>query len=75
MRHEDNVLAHDVMRHGGVVYRTHGYGVVVVRHGGGQTSPAPDRVYEEIATEAHSGWRPEHAGMMDVPRPRHAGPA
>ena len=65
----DEALARDVVRAGGSVYRTHGFGYVFVRHGAGHTWLAPDRHFLETAQSAHAGWRPDLAGMPDQPRP------
>ena len=60
---EDTALREDVERAGGTVYRTHGMGVVRVRHGGGHARRAGSRFYLDRARSVHAGWRPELAGM------------
>ena len=65
----DEALARDVVRAGGAVYRTHGFGYVFVRHGAGHTWLAPDRHFLASARSVHPGWRPDLAGMPEEPKP------
>ena len=59
----DTALWADVLRVGGAVYRTHGLGVVRVRHGGAHARRASSRFYLERSRAIHAGWRPDLAGM------------
>ena len=65
----DTLLIRDVMRGGGLVYRTHGAGYVYVRHGVGHTSASTRRHRERAAGIVVPGWRPELAGepAADLP--------
>ena len=65
----DAALARAVVQGDGVVYRTHGYGYVFVRHGGQHTFVVSDGHFLEKAIAVHAGWCPELAGMPDEPRP------
>lgn len=65
----DVALVDDVIRAGGAVYRTHGAGLVSIRHGRGHTWATTDDRELERANRAHDGWHPGLAGIRDVPRP------
>ena len=67
-RHVDRILIDNVIRHGGVVYRTHGRGYVVIRHGERHTWSAPDQYFLDEAVSVHSGWQASLSGC-DVPQP------
>ena len=57
-RHVDEALLDDVVRSGGVVYRTHGWGYVLVRHGGDHTWNVDDERFLEGAVAVRDGRRP-----------------
>ena len=63
-------LIEDVRRVGGQVYRTHGFGYVLVRHGGGHTWEKDDDYFLRQAEGSRSGWAPEFAGL-DPDTPLH----
>lgn len=71
-RREDSALADDVLRGGGTVYRTHGAGLVCIRHGQhhGHTWEASDDYQTDRADDVHDGWCPWLAGMPDARLPR-----
>lgn len=67
---EDRALIKDVRQSGAPVYRTHGFGFVVVRHGKGHTWEAEDSYFLGQAEEVRQGWDPEFAGLdPGTPRP------
>ena len=57
-RKVDLALIEDVRRAGGAVYRTHGAGFMLVRHGHGHTRDADDEVFLPDADSVHVGWQP-----------------
>ena len=59
----DRALVEDVRRADGSVYRTHGAGFALVRHGLGHTWRAGDEELLGLARERHAGWRPALADM------------
>ena len=65
----DQALAADVQRAGGAVYRTHGKGFVLVRHGHGHAWAADERRFLADADAVGRGWRPDWAGLADAARP------
>ena len=65
----DQALAADVLAAGGAVYRTHGFGFLLVRHGQGHAWRARERRFLADADAVHRGWRPDLAGIGDVPWP------
>ena len=65
----DQALAADVVRGGGAVYRTHGAGFVLVRHGCGHAWDIDEARLLADADEVHRGWRPDLAGIDDAPEP------
>ena len=65
----DRALIEDVLRAGGSVYRTHGAGFMLVRHGCGHTWPAGDEELLGLARERHRGWRPALADLPGQARP------
>ena len=69
---EDSALADDVLRGGGTVYRTHGAGLICIRHGRhhGHTWEASDDYQTDRADGVHDGWCPWLAGMPDARLPR-----
>ena len=69
----DVALREDIERAGGKAYRTHGMGVVRVRHGRGHARHAGSRFYLDRARAVHAGWRPELAGMPGACRPSEGG--
>ena len=70
----DVALIEDVRRAGGQVYRTHGFGYVLVRHGAGHTWENDDSYFLRHAERSRSGWAPEFAGLAsDARLPRLAG--
>ena len=77
---EDLGLVEDVLRAGGAVYRTHGAGFVLVRHGAGHAWAAGDDYFLSLAGHVSRGWNPALAGLPDrsprppAPAPGGAGP-
>ena len=69
-RYEDRALAEDVVRAGGRIYRTHGAGFVLVRHGRRHTWPVEDAWFLAHAETRRPGWDPALAGLVGVPPPR-----
>lgn len=65
----DVALARAVVQGYGVVYRTHGFGYVFVRHNGQHTWTVGDDHFLQNAVAVYPGWRPELAGMPGEPRP------
>ena len=65
----DQALAADVVARGGAVYRTHGSGFVLVRHGRGHAWRAGEAVFRTGADRVYAGWRPDLADIGDVPCP------
>ena len=67
----DSALADDVLRSGGTVYRTHGAGYILIRHGQhhGHTWKASDDYQTDRADGVHDGWCPSLAGMPDARLP------
>ncbi len=59
----DVALIEDVKRGGGTVYRTHGFGYVLVRHGEGHTWENDDSYFLRHAEGVRPGWAPEFAGF------------
>ena len=70
---EDQALVGDVLRSGGAVYRTHGAGLLIVRHGRDHTWDAEERRMLAEADDIHRGWQPELVGIRDEPRCPRAG--
>ena len=67
----DQALIGDVVRAGGSVYRTHGTGFMLVRHGGRHTWSVSDDWFLAHADSAVPGWNPALAdlGDLDLPHP------
>ena len=63
----DQALAADVEAMGGAVYRTHGSGFVLMRHGRDHAWKAEEKWFLTDADEVHRGWRPDLAGIGDEP--------
>ena len=59
----DQALARDVARIGGGVYRTHGHGYILVRHGDGHTWSAPDSYFLSQAQDTRPGCDLAFAGI------------
>ena len=59
----DAALIEDVRRAGGSVYRTHGFGYVLVRHGMGHTWESDDDYFLGQAEAVRRGWDPGFAGL------------
>ena len=68
--YEDRTLIDNVIRSGGLVYRTHGTGYVLIRHGQGHRWIAGDDFFLDGAAAVHRGWRPEIAGIERSSSPR-----
>ena len=68
-RDVDRALVEDVFRVGGRVYRTHGAGFVLVRHGRGHTWKCDDDYFLKHADAVRPGWDPTLADLADVPPP------
>jgi len=64
---EDAALANDVIRNNGSVYRTHGAGYVLVRHGGAHAWGADDSEFLSRAYAVLPGWQPGAAGIENGP--------
>ena len=60
---EDRALAQDVAAHGGKVYRTHGSGFLLMRHGAGHTWEAEDTYFLEQAQDERNGCDLRFAGI------------
>ena len=67
---EDQVLIENIIRAGGRIYRTHGSGFVLVRHGHRHDWEIDDAYFLEHAEVVRRGWDPVLAGLADVPPPR-----
>ena len=70
----DTFLVEDVLRSGGRVYRTHGFGYMMVRHGFRHTWDSRDGSDEwllDIADRVWDGFRPDLAGIdaLSAPHP------
>ena len=71
----DPALAEDVVRGGGRIYRTHGAGFLMIRHGQGHTwdtGSAGDDRFLARADRIWPGFHPERAGVEPLPRPHPA---
>lgn len=66
----DVALAAGVLRAGGSVYRTHGAGYVMVRHGDAHTWNADDSEFLSRAYAVLPGWRPDAADIEGGPKPQ-----
>ena len=69
---EDSGLIANLLAAGGIVYRTHGAGFVLIRHGAGNTWPVDGAYFAATATARRRGWRPglpEPAGGPAPARP------
>ena len=69
----DTELVNAVLRRGGGVYRTHGAGYILVRHGHGHTWPESEARFIAKADRIIPGWAPAAAGLPDAPLPPVAG--
>ena len=65
----DQALAADVAAAGGGVYRTHGAGFVLVRHGRGHAWGVTEATLLAGADRVCRGWRPGLAGLADAACP------
>lgn len=65
----DWTLIDNVIRSGGLAYRTHGTGYVLIRHGQRHSWNPDDGYFLDGATAIHDGWRPDIAGM-ETPSPQ-----
>lgn len=59
----DWTLIDNVVRSGGLVYRTHGTGYLLIRHGQRHSWNADDDYFLDGATAIHNGWCPDVAGI------------
>ncbi|MCY3837766.1 MAG: glycosyltransferase family A protein [Gammaproteobacteria bacterium] len=59
----DSTLIDNVIRSGGLVYRTHGNGYVLIRHGQRHSWNADDDYFLDGAGTVHNTWRPDLAGI------------
>ena len=64
----DWTLIDNVIRSGGLVYKTHGTGYVLIRHGQRHSWNADDDYFLDGATTIHDGWCPDIAGIDALPR-------
>ena len=69
----DLALVNAVLRRGGGVYRAHGAGYILVRHGRGHTWPERDARFLAQADRVIPGWAPAVAGLPGAPLPPVAG--
>lgn len=69
---EDVALRAGVLRNGGSVYRTHGSGYIVVRHGEAHTWEAGDSEFLRGDYTAFPGWQPAVADIEDAPHLPHS---
>ena len=65
-RQVDQALIHDTLRAGARIYRTHPYGLVLVRHGRGHTWETDDTYFLEQANIDEAGFRPHLADISDA---------
>ena len=72
---EDRALVADVRRAGGAVYRTHGVGYILVRHGVLHAWQVDEADLVAAADAVHEGWHPALADIddMDAPVPAAGG--
>ncbi len=68
-RHVDKALWTDVARARGCMYRVHGAGFMLVRHGHRHTWDVPDDHFLAQATTVSPGWNPALAGIKDLTLP------
>ncbi len=68
-RHVDEALWKDVVRAGGRLYRTHGAGFMLVRHGQRHTWEMSDDYFLGQAHRVIPGWNPALAGIDDLELP------
>lgn len=68
-RHVDEALCRDVVAAGGRLYRTHGAGFMLVRHGRRHTWEMSDDYFLAQADDVSDGWSPELAGIDDLNLP------
>ena len=71
----DTFLVEDVLRSGGSVYRTHGFGYMMVRHGFRHTWDSADSSDDELlntAARVWDGFRPDIAGIETLSAPHPA---
>ena len=59
----DAALIGDFVRTGRPIYRTHGAGYMMVRHGGGHTWDVADQHFLAEADRVYPGWRTDVAGI------------
>ncbi len=71
-RHVDAALWDDVIRAGGRLYRTHGAGFMLVRHGQRHTWEMSDDYFLAQADHVSAGWSPALAGIDDLNLPHPA---
>ncbi len=69
----DRALIEDILQARGHVYRTHGTGFMLVRHGGRHTWGVSDDWFFKQADGSSPGWDPAMAdlGDLDLPHPAH----
>ena len=72
-RQVDQALIASVLAHGGSVYRGHGCGYVLHRHGSGHTWDVPTEYFLRKATARWEGRRLEAAGIQASPPPADPG--
>ncbi len=68
----DTALAEDILRAGGRLYRTHGAGFMLVRHGQRHTWDMSDDFFLAQAYRVIPGWNPALAGIEDLALPHPA---
>ena len=65
-RQVDRALVADVERAGAAVYRTHGFGYILNRHGEGHTWTEADQYFLDQAEDSRAGFDPDYAGVDTV---------
>ncbi len=68
----DQALIEAVVQARGCIYRTHGTGFMLVRHGGRHTWDASDDYFLARADKVSAGWNPALAGLKDLNLPHPA---
>ncbi len=70
-RHVDRALWADVIRSGGRLYRAHGAGFMLMRHGYSHTWDASDGYFLKWADRVSAGWNPAMASIegLRIPHP------
>ena len=59
----DTLLIRTILGAGGRVYRTHGAGYKMIRHGSGHTWEEPNAYFQRPGSTTYTGWRPDIASV------------